>query len=191
VKAAEKVTAVYVDCEWGQQHRDLRDKYGVSGYPTVVFADPQGNGSGDPLVGALPAEEYLSRLLQLADRFGKPAFHPTWEKAVEQAKKEKKAVLYFFETRSGKSQRLEAALMDPSNASVRTKFVLAKSEIKKDAADAARFRVANSEDPVIVVLDPRAEKPEEKQFRLPADARTPKPIREWLEKVIEVLERIE
>jgi hypothetical protein len=31
-----------VDCDWGRKNRDVSDKYGVRGYPTVLFTDPEG-----------------------------------------------------------------------------------------------------------------------------------------------------
>ena len=34
---------IFVDCDWGKKNKDLSAKYKVRGYPTVVFADPEGN----------------------------------------------------------------------------------------------------------------------------------------------------
>ena len=34
---------IYVDCDWGKKNRDLSTRYGVRGYPTVIFVDPDGN----------------------------------------------------------------------------------------------------------------------------------------------------
>ena len=34
--------AIFVDCDWGKKNKDISDKYGVRGYPTVVFTDPDG-----------------------------------------------------------------------------------------------------------------------------------------------------
>jgi hypothetical protein len=31
-----------VDCDWGRKNRDVSDAYGVRGYPTTVFTDPDG-----------------------------------------------------------------------------------------------------------------------------------------------------
>jgi thioredoxin-related protein len=31
-----------VDCDWGKKNNDLSTKYGVRGYPTVIFTDPEG-----------------------------------------------------------------------------------------------------------------------------------------------------
>ena len=34
---------IFVDCDWGKKNQDLSAKYKIRGYPTVVFADPEGN----------------------------------------------------------------------------------------------------------------------------------------------------
>jgi hypothetical protein len=34
--------AIFVDCDWGKKNNDISTKYKVRGYPTVVFADPEG-----------------------------------------------------------------------------------------------------------------------------------------------------
>lgn len=183
VKAAGKVVAIYVDCDWGNRYRNLSERFGVGGFPTVAFADYTGAPVGDPVVGAQGAEAYVSRLEDLAANHARPVFFSSWEKAVEQAKKDKKPVLYVFFVKNDASKRLEAALLDPSVREIRSKFVIARSEISKDSPDAARFGVAKSVATVVLALDPRVEKPEDRQLRLPADARTPKPIREWLEAV--------
>jgi thioredoxin-related protein len=31
-----------VDCDWGKKNNDISTKYGVRGYPTVIFVDPEG-----------------------------------------------------------------------------------------------------------------------------------------------------
>jgi thioredoxin-related protein len=34
--------AIFVDCDWGKKNKDISTKYGIRGYPTVIFADPEG-----------------------------------------------------------------------------------------------------------------------------------------------------
>lgn len=31
-----------MDCDWGKKNNDVSGKYGVRGYPTVIFTDPDG-----------------------------------------------------------------------------------------------------------------------------------------------------
>ena len=33
---------IFVDCDWGKKNNDLSEKYGIRGYPTVIFTDPDG-----------------------------------------------------------------------------------------------------------------------------------------------------
>jgi hypothetical protein len=40
--ATKDVVCVYVDMEWGRKHMDLGERYGVRAFPTVVYADPEG-----------------------------------------------------------------------------------------------------------------------------------------------------
>ena len=43
IAASGKLIPIFVDCDWGKKNKDLSTKYKVRGYPTVVFADPDGN----------------------------------------------------------------------------------------------------------------------------------------------------
>jgi hypothetical protein len=33
---------IFVDCDWGKKNNDISTKYGIRGYPTVIFTDPDG-----------------------------------------------------------------------------------------------------------------------------------------------------
>ena len=46
VDATKNVVCVYVDCEWGHKHVDLLMKYQVQSFPTVVYADSDGEEVG-------------------------------------------------------------------------------------------------------------------------------------------------
>lgn len=37
---------IFVDCDWGKKNNDVSEKYAIRGYPTVVFADPDGKEIG-------------------------------------------------------------------------------------------------------------------------------------------------
>ncbi len=32
-----------MDCDWGKKNGELSSRYGIRGYPSVVFVDPDGN----------------------------------------------------------------------------------------------------------------------------------------------------
>ena len=40
--ASKGVVCVFVDLEWGQQHTEYAQRYGVRALPTVVYADSEG-----------------------------------------------------------------------------------------------------------------------------------------------------
>ena len=42
VKASKSVVCVFIDCAWGAKHTDLAKRYSVKGFPTVVYADSEG-----------------------------------------------------------------------------------------------------------------------------------------------------
>ena len=46
VKASKKVVCIFVDCQWGAAHADLARRYQVQGFPTVVYADSEGEEVG-------------------------------------------------------------------------------------------------------------------------------------------------
>jgi len=46
VKASKNLVCVFVDCAWGAQHADLMKRFGVQGFPTVVYADSDGEEVG-------------------------------------------------------------------------------------------------------------------------------------------------
>ncbi len=149
MKAAGKIVCVFVDCDWGQANKDLTDKYGIRGYPTVVFADPDGKE-----VGRLEDRSAASLIRQINDLAAKhtraAAYAESWEKALAQAKAESKPVVYVF-----LNEEDARALDDPSLRDFRSNFVFVKGDFRGEAAK--RFGVAESG---IVVFDPFSRKPE-------------------------------
>ena len=45
---------IFVDCDWGKKNKDVSTQYGVRGYPTTVFTDPDGK-EIDRMKGREPA----------------------------------------------------------------------------------------------------------------------------------------
>jgi thioredoxin-related protein len=56
-----------VDCDWGRKNRDVSDKYGVRGYPTVLFTDPEGKVV--ERLGSRDASSVLAQIEGVAGRF--------------------------------------------------------------------------------------------------------------------------
>ena len=46
VKASKSAVCIFVDCQWGAKHEDLARKYKVRGFPTLVYADSDGEEVG-------------------------------------------------------------------------------------------------------------------------------------------------
>jgi hypothetical protein len=46
VKASKSVVCVFVDCAWGAKYTELAKRYSVKGFPTVVYADSEGEEVG-------------------------------------------------------------------------------------------------------------------------------------------------
>ncbi len=58
-----------MDCNWGKKNNDVSGKYGVRGYPTVIFTDPDGK-EVDRLK-ARDAASVTSQIEDAAKKYGK------------------------------------------------------------------------------------------------------------------------
>ncbi len=170
--ASKSIVNVFVDCDWGKKNTDLSTKYGVRGYPTVIFTNPKGE-LIEPLGDRSPAG--VKTQIEKIGKSAKPAIE-TYDAAAEIAKKDGKLVLYFFATKGKDSEALQEALFDESLQEAVGKFVVVQSLIKRDNADAKRFAVVGFEQPVVLVLDPNAEKPEAQPLKKIVGKKTPKEL---------------
>ncbi len=66
VKASEALIRVKVD---GDKYKDAMQKYGIQGYPTIKFFDPDGNEVGQ--LGARDPASVKNKLEAVAAQFGK------------------------------------------------------------------------------------------------------------------------
>lgn len=180
VEASKSIVNVFVDCDWGKKNTDLSTKYAVRGYPTVIFTDPAGKVI-EPLGDRSP-EGVLKQISAIAKKGGGgPA--DSWEKAAAAAQKAEKPVLFFFKTGGNDSTALEEALFDDSLEQARAAFVIAIAPAKRANADAVRFGVVSLEKPVILVLDPNAEKPEAAPLKKIIGKRTAKELLKELQSI--------
>lgn len=189
VKAAEKIIPVFVDCDWGKKNQDLSGKYGVRGYPTVIFTDPKGE-EIDKL-GGRDAKSVLDKINAVAEKFGGIAALDSWDKGAEAAKDSGKPVLYFFATQKADSVALEQALMDESLKELLEKFVLVKSEIKRDSEDAKKFKVTSSTSPVLLILTPAEGDGDPKVVKKLTGKKSAKDLKKEFEKALKDLEKKE
>lgn len=180
VAASKNLVNVFVDCDWGNKNQDLSGKYGVRGYPTVIFTDSKGEVIA-PLQDRSP-EGVLKQIEQVAKSAGAGMIE-SWEEAAKVAKAQEKPVLYFFAGKGKDTEALEEALLDDSLGKAREAFVLAKSKISRDNADAKRFGVVSYSQPVILVLDPNAEAPEKAPLKKIVGRKTPKELLKELQSI--------
>ena len=157
VEASKKLVNVFIDCDWGKKNKDVSKKYDVSSYPTVIFTDAKGKVL-EPLQTHSP--EGVLAQIEKNSKSDAPATFDSWDKAVEAAKKANKPVLYLFAGKNKDSAVTEESLFDESLDAARDAFVFVKATHARDLPDAKRFNVANTDPPILLVLDPNAEKPE-------------------------------
>ena len=46
VTASKDVVCVFIDLEWGRKHVDLAERYDIKAFPTVIYADSDGEEIG-------------------------------------------------------------------------------------------------------------------------------------------------
>lgn len=179
---------IFVDCNWGKANRDLTDKYGVRGYPTVLFTDPEGNvvarmGSRAP--GAI-----LAQIESLSEEYpGGAAFLPSVQNGWMKAIKREKPLLIFF-TDGGKDAAATEEAFGSKNkelARLLGSFSLVRHEIKKDCDDCKSFRVGWGS--TIVMIDPRAKSPTKKPLQKVRGKKTAKELIEPLKSALKEWEK--
>lgn len=89
-------------------------------------------------------------------------------------------VLFLFTTTDKESEDLEDALFDPVLYTTLDRVVVARASAK-ESADAKRFGVAAGDPPTILVLDPKADKPEAAPLKKITGKKTPAELAKELE----------
>jgi thioredoxin-related protein len=161
VKAAEGIVFILMDCTKRGSHADLMEKYGVRGYPTMVFLDPDGK-----VVGKLAGRGAADVTAQFRSLVEKHSRRTVWlesfDAAVKEAKKDPKPILIFFAGADKKSKVVAKGLQDEKAREVLSAFLLVRHEVEGDKEKACalctKFGVKSA--PEILVVDPTAEKPE-------------------------------
>lgn len=181
VEAAQRIACIFVDCNWGKKNKELTDAYGVKGYPTVVFCDPDAK-PVDGLPGT-DADSVARKMTEIADRYGSQAVvdvpKPKLEAmsylaALAESRRQRKPLAVFFYDDTPASQTVTISLTDPAVQRVLKRFVLAVIPYKKDSADAIKFDVSRV--PVILILDGTKAKPEEKPIATIAGSKSPREL---------------
>jgi hypothetical protein len=138
--AAQKIVPILVDCNWGKSYKDISGRYGIRGYPTVVFADPEGNEIGR--MRARKPEAIIKQIESVAGRFpGGPAWIESIDEALKEAAKSSKPVLILTGDGEKAMQSTQKAFSDPTLAELRGKFVLVRSQCPLECDDCCHVEI--------------------------------------------------
>jgi hypothetical protein len=170
VKAAESISCIFVECNWGKANTDLSERYGIGGYPTVLFCDSEGKPIGQ-LDSANPvdvARQIRDAVARAGGKAGPAAAAPapphktvvglSIEKAAAEGRKTGKPVLLVFYDDSPAAISVAVALNDDYLKDTLARYVLSVTPYRKGADDALRFDVSRA--PTILVLNPALPKME-------------------------------
>jgi hypothetical protein len=154
-----------VDCSKRGADKGLGQKYGVRGYPTVVFTDA--TGKQVEKLARRDANSVKAQIGRVVEKYGKApekAIHDNIAEATEAAK-EKKALIAIVFTDEKKSNRkkneaLMALLKSDDMGDTKAKFVwvlrpLRDDQGKKINAEAKQYKASSSA--TVVIVDPNKE----------------------------------
>jgi hypothetical protein len=166
--AARKVVPVIIDCSEKGSQDALMAKYGVEGYPTVVYVDPEGKKLKE--MGSRDAKAIIGDIEGLAAQYaGQPSlFQNSVSGAIAAAKASKTplpVVVYLAEEAADMVKTYVKVAKDLSARKGKFLFVLGVAN--KPALEANGLEKG----PAAVVLDPTSEKPRETPIaKIPIDA---------------------
>ncbi len=161
VEASKGLVPILVDCSNGCPE-DLKQKYGVKGYPTVVFTDHQGK-----VIESLRSRDTASVKSQMEKVAKEHTVQVFLECSIEEAKAKAKekgkllAAVFMAEGKKheGKNALLKAVLLHSELEQVREQLVWVKRPLEdedgRDTDEAKTYRANKSG--TVVVIDPEAE----------------------------------
>lgn len=121
---------------------------------------------------------------EVVKKYGKAGFE-TFEKAAGAAREEEKLVLYVF-VKPNAASSLVSAVADESLKELVDKFIVARSEITKENADAKALSVSES---TLLVLDPNADIAKAKPLLKLTGKKDLKEVRKQLEATLRTFEQ--
>lgn len=171
VSATQKVIPIMVDCSEKGSQEQLREKYKVQGYPTVVYVDPEGKAIKE--MGSRDAPQVAKEVDVMAAKFpGRPSMWQNSVKgAIAAAKKLKKPVpvtVYIADEKADLVKLVAKLTKDLGAKAKKALFVLEVGT--KPVLEARGVESA----PVALVLDPTADDPGKEplaKVAMPADAK--------------------
>jgi thioredoxin-like negative regulator of GroEL len=159
VEASKKLMPVLVDCDWGKKNQDVAGKFGVRGYPTIIFTDSEGKE-----VERLHVRDAASVARQIdgvAEKYTKASVWAEYgDDVLRDAASGKKPVLLFFTDGKAKSAAQEDAFLEERLEKPLGQFLLVRHEISRECDFCNSIRMRKG--PVIWFIDPLAEEPTKK-----------------------------
>ena len=180
LKAAENLSLILVDCTKSGSNSELMSKYSVRGYPTIVFATPEGKA-----VGQLQGRDAQAVAMQFGQHAKKHTRTAAWaesvETAVKAAKKDTKPIILFVsDKRNPKSTVFESFFVHTGSKETLKDFALARKEVDKKDAMLKKLGLKKVS---IVLLDPTAEDPLAKPYKR-ISAKSPAKFQKELQKAL-------
>ena len=156
LRATQRLVPVMVDCTEKGSHADLMQKYGVGGFPTVVYVDPDGKKLKE--MGGREANGIVADIDGLAQKFpGQPSmFANSVRGAIDAAKQPKKplpVVVYVADEKVDPLKLLVKLMKDVGDR--KKKFVWVVEFPRKAALEELGLEKA----PAALILDPQADEP--------------------------------
>lgn len=188
---------ILVDCDWGKKNQSISGKYGVNGYPNVLFTDP--NGKEVDRMSKRDARSIIKQINALASKYrarragpvpGAPlAWVDKYDEAFETAKKLKQPILVFLTDGKKDAKAMEAVLGSKTVEDLVKKFVLVRHEIGEKCKICEKHKVKKGSN--LRILDSGVKDPYKKPISKIAGKRTDKALRSSLKSALRKWEKIQ
>lgn len=163
VEATKTIVPILVDCTSAQANGDLKKKYGITGFPTVLFVDGEGNKVEE--LGSRAPEAVKGQILAVAAKYGVKVFE---DLSLEDARKAaaergKLLAILFLDESNPKFEPANLYLMSELVAKdaeeVRAQFVFVQRPLLEGGkpTDEAKAYGAPKASPVLLLVDPSVE----------------------------------
>ena len=157
VDAAKGLLFLLVDCSRRGSQREMQSKYGVTGYPSVIFCDSNGK-----KVHKLRARDATNVATRFAAHAKKYTLSVAWAKsldgALEKSKKSSKPTLvWIFDKKKKASPVIETFFIDESLAKTLERFELARVEYERKSEVAEKLKLNSGA--AVYILDASSENP--------------------------------
>ena len=154
-KLAKNWIAVALDGDMGGNKRVMK-KFGATGYPTVVFLDPEEKVLGR-FVGAVGTASVKGDMEKYFEEYAKEAADVEWasslDEALAMAAEGDKLVFVFFKNKKKNSKLVERITLENIRVlqAIGTDYVAVKIELDRKAEPATTYKVKSA--PTFLILD--------------------------------------